>query len=69
MTYAFSNPAAADLGDSVEEWPGVTPFQATLSGGHITATRPRHFFRDDDQMLKSSAWRLLGQGFRRPWPK
>jgi hypothetical protein len=50
MTYAFTNPAAADLVDSVEEWPGVTTFQATLSGGHITATRPNHFFRDDGQM-------------------
>jgi REP element-mobilizing transposase RayT len=50
MTYAFTNPTAADLVDSVEEWPGVTTFHATLSGGHITATRPRHFFRDDGQM-------------------
>ena len=37
-TYAFTNPSAADLVDSVEEWPGVTTFQATLSGAHITAT-------------------------------
>jgi REP element-mobilizing transposase RayT len=50
MTYAFTNPTAADLVDSVEEWPGVTTFQATLSSGHITATRPKHFFRDDGQM-------------------
>jgi putative transposase len=49
-TYAFTNPSAADLVDSVEEWPGVTTFQATLSGAHITATRPKHFFRDDGQM-------------------
>jgi REP element-mobilizing transposase RayT len=47
MTYAFTNPAAADLVDTVEEWPGVTTFQATITGGHITATRPKHFFRDD----------------------
>jgi putative transposase len=50
MTYAFTNPAAADLVDTVEEWPGVTTFQATISGGHITATRPKHFFRDDSGM-------------------
>jgi hypothetical protein len=50
MTYAFSNPFAADLVDAVEEWPGVTTFQATLSGGHVTATRPKLFFRDYGQM-------------------
>ena len=50
MTYAFTNPSAADLVDAVENWPGVATFQATLSGGHITATRPKHFFRDDGDM-------------------
>jgi hypothetical protein len=38
------------LVDTVEEWPGVTTFDATLSGGHITATRPKHFFRDNSGM-------------------
>jgi hypothetical protein len=52
MTYAFTNPAAADLVDAVEDWPGVTTFKATLSGGHITATRPKHFFGCDGQMLE-----------------
>jgi putative transposase len=50
MTYAFTNPTAADLVDAVEEWPGITTFQTTIAGGHITATRPRHFFRDDGSM-------------------
>jgi len=50
MTYAFTNPTAADLVDTVEEWPGVTTFHATISGGHLTATRPKHFFRDDGDM-------------------
>jgi putative transposase len=50
MTYAFANPSAADLVDTVEEWPGVTTFLATLSGGPITATRPKYFFRDDGGM-------------------
>jgi putative transposase len=50
MTYAFTNPTAADLVDTIEEWPGVTTFQSTLSGGHVTATRPKHFFRDDSDM-------------------
>jgi putative transposase len=50
MTYAFTNPAAADLVDTVEEWPGVTTFQATISDGHITASRPKRFFRNDGDM-------------------
>jgi putative transposase len=50
MTYAFTNPTAADLVDTVEEWPGVTTFAATVSGGQLTATRPKHFFRDDSGM-------------------
>jgi hypothetical protein len=50
MTYAFTNPTAADLVDTIEEWPGVTTFESTLSGGHITATRPKHFFRNDSGM-------------------
>jgi REP element-mobilizing transposase RayT len=50
MAYAFTNPTAADLVDSVEDWPGVTTFRATLSGSSITATRPKHFFRDDGEM-------------------
>jgi hypothetical protein len=50
MTYAFTNPSAANLVDTVEEWPGVTTFQATLSGASITATKPKHFFRDDGEL-------------------
>ena len=50
MIYAFTNPAAADLVNTIEEWPGVTTFQAVLSGGHLTASRPKYFFRDDSGM-------------------
>ena len=50
LTYAFTNPTAADLVDTIEEWPGVTTFQATIAGGRITAARPKHFFRDDSGM-------------------
>ena len=41
---------SSSVQDAVEEWPGVTPFDATLSGGHITATRPKHFFRGNSSM-------------------
>jgi len=47
MTYAFANPSAADLVDTVDDWPGVTTFQATISTEPIIAIRPKHFFRDD----------------------
>jgi putative transposase len=50
MVYAFTNPAAADLVDKIEDWPGATAFLATLSGGQLTATRPGHFFREDGAM-------------------
>lgn len=58
MTYAFTNPSAADLVDTVEEWPGVATFDATLSGGCITATRPKHFFRDDGGMPEVISLRI-----------
>jgi len=50
MTYAFTNPAAADLVDAVEDWPGVSSFQETLSGTCLTASRPKHFFRGDGKL-------------------
>jgi len=50
MIYAFTNPTASDLVDTIEEWPGVATLQASIEGGAITATRPKHFFRDDSGM-------------------
>jgi len=50
MTYAFTNPSAANLVDTVEEWPGVTSFQATVTGASLVAKRPKHFFRNDGSM-------------------
>jgi len=58
MTYAFTNPAAADLVDTVEDWPGVATFHTTISGGHLTATRPKHFFRDDGDMPEVVSLRI-----------
>jgi REP element-mobilizing transposase RayT len=50
MVYAFTNPVVADLVSQAEDWPGVTSFQATLSGRSLFAARPKHFFRDDGDM-------------------
>jgi putative transposase len=65
MTYAFTNPTAADLVDTVGEWPGVTTFQATVAGSDITATRPKHFFRDNGDMPEVVSLTLARpQGFQ-----
>jgi len=58
MAYAFTNPCAADLVDTVKDWPGVTTFQATVAGGCITATRPKHFFRDSGDMPEVVTMRI-----------
>jgi putative transposase len=50
LVYAFANPTAADLVETIHDWPGAHSLEATLSGGTITATRPKHFFRDDGDM-------------------
>jgi REP element-mobilizing transposase RayT len=55
MVYTFTNPIAADLVDRVDEWPGVSTFHNTISGEALTATRPKHFFRDDSGMPETVA--------------
>jgi putative transposase len=47
MVYAYANPAAADLVETIEEWPGVSSFQAALTAGQLTASRPTFFFRSE----------------------
>jgi putative transposase len=49
MVYAYANPAAADLVDTHEDWPGVNSLPAALTTGQLTASRPAHFFRADGQ--------------------
>lgn len=45
MVYAYANPAAADLVDTAEDWPGVNSYSAALTTGMLSATRPEYFFR------------------------
>jgi putative transposase len=52
MVYAYANPAAADLVETAEEWPGVSSFQAALTSGQLTATRPTFFFRSGNKESK-----------------
>jgi putative transposase len=68
--YAYSNPAAADLVDTLEEWPGVSSLEAALTTGQLTAKRPQEFFRDDGEMPETvtvpivtpEAFRAQGNG-------
>ena len=46
MTYALSNPVKDRLVERARHWPGAS----SLAGKPLTATRPRHFFRDDGDM-------------------
>lgn len=46
MVYVLTNPVA--LVARATDWPGATALHGILSGRPILASRPRHFFRDDD---------------------
>jgi putative transposase len=59
MTYAFANPAAADLVETIEDWPGAHTFRETRDGGELVATRPTHFFREDGVAPKTVSLALV----------
>jgi hypothetical protein len=46
LVYVLTNPVA--LVGRATEWPGATALHGILAGRPVAATRPRHFFRDDD---------------------
>jgi putative transposase len=50
IVYAATNPVAAKLVEEVEDWPGVSTWQAFLSGQPIEVARPSVFFREDGRM-------------------
>ncbi len=68
--YAYANPTAADLVDAIEEWPGVSSLEAASTNGHLTATRPRQFFRSRGELpatvsvpiVTPEAFRVQGNG-------
>lgn len=64
MVYAYSNPVAADLVDTAEQWPGLNTFRVAMTTGVLTARRPRHFFREAGEMPKTVRLTLARpQGF------
>jgi REP element-mobilizing transposase RayT len=52
MVYAYTNPVAADLVEKVEDWPGVSSFEAAMNKRKLTATRPKFFFREESDLPK-----------------
>ena len=47
LVYVLTNPVG--LVEKAGEWPGATALHAILTGQPITATRPKHFFRDSEE--------------------
>jgi hypothetical protein len=52
IIYALTNPVKDHLVEKAIDWPGVSALQALLTGKELTATRPKHFFREDGKMPK-----------------
>src|SRR6188474_2088591 len=50
MTYALSNPVKDRLVEKAHHWPGASSLDALMHEKPLTATRPRHFFREDGAM-------------------
>lgn len=48
--YALSNPVKDRLVERAQLWPGASSFAALTHGKPLTASRPRHFFRDEGAM-------------------
>jgi hypothetical protein len=50
LIYALTNPVKDHLVERAQDWPGVTSLPCAVAEQALTATRPRHFFRDDGEM-------------------
>lgn len=53
LVYALSNPVKDGLVEKAHHWPGVSSLEYHRHGTMLTATRPRHFFREDGGMPQS----------------
>ncbi len=47
MVYALSNPVKDGLVEKAHHWPGATSLSALTHGTSLSASRPKHFFRDE----------------------
>jgi len=53
LIYAASNPVKDRLVERAHQWPGANAYSAFMYGRTMTATRPRHFFRNPGPIPKS----------------
>jgi putative transposase len=69
MTYALTNPVKDGLVEKAHHWPGVTSLNALLHHTSLTATRPKHFFREEGQMPETVTLHLARpRGFEQMSP-
>ncbi len=61
MTYAITNPVKDNMVDKAHHWPGVTSLDALVHDRPLTASRPKHFFREDGPMPE-----VVSLSFARP---
>ncbi len=61
MTYALGNPVKDKLVDKAHRWPGVTSVDFLVHGRPLTASRPKHFFREEGPMPET-----VSLSFERP---
>ena len=54
MIYALTNPVKDGLVEKAHHWPGTSSLNALMHGRPLTASRPRHFFRDDGLMPETA---------------
>ncbi len=50
MVYALTTPVTAGLVEKAHHWPGASSLPALTHTKPLSATRPKHFFRDDGPM-------------------
>src|SRR5262245_15023278 len=50
LIYALTNPVKDGLVDKAHHWPGVSSLTSLAHGHSLTATRPKHFFREEGCM-------------------
>jgi REP element-mobilizing transposase RayT len=59
LVYTATNPVKDHLVEHVSDWPGVNGLEALLEGRPLTASRPKHFFREDGPMPEHIELRLF----------
>ena len=59
LIYSLCNPVESNLVEQARQWPGVSSLRASLTGDHLSAKRPEHFFRADGTMPASVSLKIV----------